>query len=104
MRRGPAGRVGLAVSASHPDVPRVVRELTPKLLITAGNRNFLDETYSRDDPEADLPGSRVIVFADRAGQRIDHAIVHLTTGMVTLFPEPSGPTVARTQRLDGPES
>jgi len=96
--------VGLAVSASHPDVPRVVREFAPKLLISAGNSDFLDETYSRDDPKADLPGSRVIVFGDRARQRIDHAIVHLTTGMVTLFPEPSGPTVARTQPFDGPES
>ena len=104
VRRGPAGRVGLAVSTSHPDVPRVVREFAPKLLINAGNGDFLDETYSRVDPEAGLPGSRVIVFGDRAGQRIDHAIVHLTAGMVTLFPEPSRPTVARTQRLDGPES
>ena len=104
VRRGLAGRVGLAVSASHPDVPRVVRELTPKLLISAGNGHFLDETYSRDDLDAGSSSSRVIVFGDRLGQRIDHAIVHLTTGMVTLLPEPSGSTVARTQRLDGPES
>jgi len=104
VRRGLAGRVGLAVSASQPDVPRVVRVLAPKLLISGGNGDVLDETYSRDDPEAGLPGSRVIVFGDRAEQRIDHAIVHLTTGMVTLFPEPSGPAVARTQRFDRPES
>jgi hypothetical protein len=104
VRRGLAGQVGLAVSASHPDVPRVVREFAPRLLISASNGAFLDETYSRDDPEAGLPGSRVIVFGNRGEQRIDHAIVHLTTGMVTLFPEPSGPAVARTQRLEGPES
>ena len=104
VRRGPAGRVGLAVSASHPDVPRVVRELAPKLLISAGNGDFLDERYSRDDLDAGSSSGRVIVFGDRAGQRIDHAIVHLTTGMVTLFPVPSGPAVARTQRFDGPES
>jgi len=82
----------------------VVRELAPRLLITAGNGDFLDETYSRDDLDAGSSSSRVIVFGDRVGQRIDHAIVHLTTGMVTLFPEPSRPAVARTQRLDGPES
>ena len=104
VRRGLAGRVGLAVSASQPDVPRVVRELAPKLLISAGNGDFLDESYRRDDLDAGSSSSRVIVFGDRARQRIDHAIVHLTTGMVTLFPEPSGPTVARTQRFEGPES
>ena len=89
VRRGLAGRVGLAVSASQPDVPRVVRVLAPKLLISAGNGDFLDETYSRDDPEAGRPGSRVIVFGDRVGQRIDHAIVDLSDGTVSLLPEPT---------------
>ena len=89
VRRGLAGRVGLAVSASQPDVPRVVRVLAPKLLISAGNGDFLDETYSQDDPEAGPPGSRVIVLGDRAGQRIDHAIVDLSDGTVSLLPEPT---------------
>lgn len=89
VRRGLAGRVGLAVSASHPDVPRVVREFAPKLFISAGNGEFLDEMYRRDDPEAGRPGSRVIVFGDRAGQRIDHAIVDLSHGTVSLLPEPT---------------
>jgi hypothetical protein len=89
VRRGLAGRVGLAVSASHPDVPRVVRELAPKLLIDAGNGAFLDETYRRDDLDTGSSSSRVIVFGDRAGQHIDHAIVDLSDGTVSLLPEPT---------------
>ena len=88
-RPEPLDQVGLAVSATHPDLTQVLRELTPKLLISGGHGDFLDETYPRDPAEAGLPGSRVIVFGNRAGQRINHAIVHLTDGTVTLVPEPS---------------
>jgi hypothetical protein len=103
-RGGLSGRIGLAVSATPMDVTKVVRELTPMLLISVGNGRFLDKSFSQEGSRGELIKSRAIVFGDRGGQCIDHAIVHLTTGMVTLFPEPSGSAVARTQRLEGPES
>jgi hypothetical protein len=86
-RGGLSGRVGLAVCGTEIDVAQVVRELAPKLLISAGNGSFLDETYSQEDPEAVPVSTRVIVFGDRGGWRVDHAIVHLNDGTVTLLPE-----------------
>ena len=87
--RGLSGRVGLAVSANEPDFTRVVRLFTPKLLISGGSSAFLDTTYRLDDARTGPSSTRVIVFGDRAGQRIDHAIVDLSNGAVSLIPEPT---------------
>ena len=79
-----SGRVGLAVCATEIDVTAVVRELTPKLFISAGNGRFLDKSFSQESPGGELISSRAIVFGDRRGQRIDHAIVNLNDATVRL--------------------
>ena len=86
-RGGLSGRVGLAVSNTQLDVTAVVRDLVPKLLISAGNGPFLDETYNQEVPGVGSSSSRVIVFGDRGGRRVDHAIVHLNDGTVRLLPQ-----------------
>lgn len=90
-RGGLTGRVGLAFCAIELDVAPAVREHTPKLLISAGNGPFLDETYNQQDPESGWISTRVIVFGDvfvdRGGQRVDHAIVDLNEGTVRLLPQ-----------------
>ena len=86
-RGGLSGRIGLAVSATPIDVTKVVRELTPKLLISVGNGRFLDETFSQEVAGGGLIDSRAIVFGDRGGRRVDHAIVHLNDGTISLLPE-----------------
>jgi hypothetical protein len=75
-RGGLSGRVGLAVCATEIDVAAVVRELAPKLLISAGHGRFRDESFSHDVPGGESISSRVIVFGDRGGQRVNHAFVH----------------------------
>ena len=86
-RGGLAGQVGLAVSSTQLDVTAVVRELAPKLLISAGNDPFLDKSFSQESPSGELISCRAIVFGDRRGQRVDHAIVHLNDGTVRLLPQ-----------------
>jgi hypothetical protein len=81
-RAGLSGRVGLAVCATEIDVAAVVRMRAPNLLISAGNGPFLDESFSQETPGGELISSRAIVFGDRGGQRVNHAIVHLSDGTV----------------------
>ena len=80
----PSGRVGLAVCATEIDVTAAVRELAPKLFISAGNGRFLDKSFSQESPGGELISSRAIVFGDHGGQRIDHAIVNLNDATVRL--------------------
>jgi hypothetical protein len=89
-RGGLSGRVGLAVCPTEIDVAAVVRELAPKLLISAGHGRFRDESFSYDVPGGTSISSRVIVFGDRGGQRVNHAFVHLNDGTVRLLPEREG--------------
>lgn len=86
-RAGLSGRVGLAVCATVIDVAAVVRELAPKLLISAGNGCFRDELFSQDVPDGESTSSRVVVFGDRGEQRVNHAIVHLNDGTIRLLPQ-----------------
>ena len=86
-RGGLAGQVGLAVSSTQLDVTAVVRELAPKLLISAGHGPFLDKSFSHESPSGELISCRAIVFGDRRGQRVDHVIVHLNDGTVRLLPQ-----------------
>jgi hypothetical protein len=86
-RRGWPDRIGLVVSAVRPDLPQIVDGLHPKLIISAGDGLFVDETHGVDDPSAGQFGTRAIVFGDSDGRRIEHAIVGLTDGIVTLLPE-----------------
>ena len=80
-----SGRVGLAVCATEIDVTAVVRELAPKLFISAGNGQFLDKSYNQEIPDGEVISCRAIVLGDRGGQRIDHAIVDLNDGTVRLL-------------------
>lgn len=86
-QRGWFDRIGLAVSASRPDLAQIVDGLHPKLIISASDSEFVDATQRVGHPSARHSDTRVIVFGDRAGQRVDHAIVHLGEGTVTLLPE-----------------
>ena len=85
-RGGLAGQVGLAVSNTQLDLTAVVRDLAPKLLISAGNGPSHDETYNQEVPGVGSTSSRVIVFGNRGDQRVDHAIVYLNDGTVRLLP------------------
>ena len=86
-RGGLAGQVGLAISSTQLDVTAVVRELAPKLLISAGHGPFLDKSFSHESPSGELISCRAIVFGNRGGRRVDHAIVYLNDGTVRFLSE-----------------
>ena len=86
-RGGLSGLIGLAVSATPIDVTKVVRELATKLLISVGNGPLLDETFSLEVPGGGVIDSRAIVFGDRGGLQVNHAIVYLNDGTIRLLPE-----------------
>ena len=86
-RGGLSGQVGLAVSNTQLDLTAVVRELAPKLLISGGNGPFRDETFNQQIPGVGSSSSRVIVFGNRGGQRVDHAIVYLNDATVRFLPQ-----------------
>ena len=88
-QQGWSDRIGLATSAVRPDLPQIVEGLHPKLIISAGDGQFVDETHGVDDPSAGQFGTRAIVFGDRDGRSIEHVVVDLTDGTVTLLPEPT---------------
>lgn len=83
------GGIAVAVVVNHRDLKEATRLLAPRLLISAGPGEFRDDPSCRQGLEDGVSSTRVIVFGQSAGQRISHAIVHLTTGTVTLLPEPS---------------
>ena len=89
--------VGLAVGTDTTNFEQVVCLCAPKLLISGGPGAFRDETYRRDGTRTGPGSTQIIVFGERAGQRIDHVIVHLADGTVTLLPTSSrrtpGPVV-----------
>ena len=82
-----SGQVGLAVSNTQLDLTAVVGDLAPKLLISAGNGPSHDETYNQEVPGVGSTSSRVIVFGNRGGRRVDHAIVYLNDGTVRFLPQ-----------------
>ena len=82
------GEVAVAITANHRDLEQATRLLASRLLISAGPGEFRDDLSCRQGLEDGVSSTRVIVFGQSAGQRISHAIVHLTTGTVTLLPEP----------------
>jgi hypothetical protein len=86
-RGGLSGRVGFTVSATEIDETAAVGELARKLLISAGNGLFRDESFSQELSGGVSISSRVIVFGDRGRQRVNHAIVHLNDGTVRFLPE-----------------
>jgi hypothetical protein len=84
-----SGWVGLAVSTTPTNMSEDVRWLAARLLISAGAGAFLDDTQGGEDPVGDPVTARVIVFGDRDGQRINHAVIHLTDGRVIPVPHPA---------------
>jgi hypothetical protein len=83
------GGISLAALGNRLDPKEATHLLAPGLLIRAGTGEFRDDPPRRQGPQAGVSATRVIIFGQRAGQYINHAIVQLPQGTVTLLPEPS---------------
>ncbi|MHC5796486.1 hypothetical protein ACVXZ4_10030 [Lacisediminihabitans sp. FW035] len=83
------GGIALAALGNHLDPKEGTRQLPPSLSISAGFGEFRDDPPRRQGPQDGASDTRVIIFGQRAGQYINHAIVHLPLGTVTLLPESS---------------